>query len=131
MTALISKNLKSPPAARRVSVKNRWKLLDLLHFCVDAHFCLDVPTDCTTLSLVFRGDIPWQGSLLLPRANHLKEVLSMSDETGEERRPLLIRLPHEVASWIEKEAARNRASRNSEIIRAIRLRMDTEPKRVA
>jgi hypothetical protein len=67
----------------------------------------------------------------------------MSDETGDEteRRPLtagrlpgpdlplLVRLPYEVAAWIEKEAVRNCASRNSEIIRSIRARMDAEPKR--
>ncbi len=56
----------------------------------------------------------------------------MSDETGEERRPLLIRLPHDVASWVAKEAARNCASKNSEIIRAVRrAMMDSEPPKKA
>jgi hypothetical protein len=45
---------------------------------------------------------------------------------------VLVRLPHELKAWIEREAARNGASQNSEIIRAIRARMmDTEPKRTA
>jgi hypothetical protein len=40
-----------------------------------------------------------------------------------EAAPILARLPHDVKSWIEREAARNGASQNSEIIRAIRARM--------
>jgi hypothetical protein len=40
---------------------------------------------------------------------------------------VLVRLPRELKAWIEREAARNGASQNSEIIRAIRNRMiDTE-----
>jgi predicted HicB family RNase H-like nuclease len=35
-----------------------------------------------------------------------------------------LRLPHELKAWIEQEAARNGASQNSEIIRAIRTKMD-------
>jgi hypothetical protein len=36
---------------------------------------------------------------------------------------VLVRLPRELKAWIEREAARNGASQNSEIIRAIRTRM--------
>ena len=39
---------------------------------------------------------------------------------------LLVRMPKEVKSWIEREAAYNGSSQNSEIIRAIRCRMDAE-----
>lgn len=39
---------------------------------------------------------------------------------------VLVRLPRDVKSWIEREAARNGASQNSEIVRAIRARMDGE-----
>jgi hypothetical protein len=35
----------------------------------------------------------------------------------------LLRLPHELKRWIEREASFNGASQNSEIIRAIRARM--------
>jgi Arc-like DNA binding domain len=45
---------------------------------------------------------------------------------------LLVRLPREVKDFIEREAAYNGASQNSEIIRAIRLRMDNrQPERTA
>ena len=45
---------------------------------------------------------------------------------------VLLRLPRDVKDWVEKEAARTLASQNSEIIRAIRIRMDSEPpKKVA
>ena len=43
----------------------------------------------------------------------------------------LIRLPNDVLSWVEQEAARSLASRNSEIVRAIRQRMDSEPPKKA
>jgi hypothetical protein len=36
----------------------------------------------------------------------------------------LLRLPKDVLSWFEQEAARSLASRNSEIVRALRARMD-------
>ena len=35
-----------------------------------------------------------------------------------------IRLPSDLKTWIEREAKRNGASRNAEIIRALRARMD-------
>lgn len=39
---------------------------------------------------------------------------------------ILVRLPRDVKTWIERQAKRNRASQNSEIIRSIRIRMDGE-----
>jgi hypothetical protein len=47
---------------------------------------------------------------------------------------MVVRLPSDVKGWIEQEAERNCASQNSEIIRSVRARMDTEqqqPKRAA
>jgi hypothetical protein len=37
---------------------------------------------------------------------------------------VLVRLPPDVKRWLEREAARNAGSQNSEIIRCIRDRMD-------
>jgi hypothetical protein len=49
-----------------------------------------------------------------------------------ERQPLSIRLPREIKTWLEAEAARNDRTQNSEIIRTLRARMDAEqPKRAA
>jgi hypothetical protein len=39
-----------------------------------------------------------------------------------EKACLLVRLPRELKAWIEREATRNGASQNSEIIRSIRAR---------
>jgi len=39
---------------------------------------------------------------------------------------VLFRMPKDVKIWLEREAARNAASQNSEIIRCIRARMDAE-----
>jgi hypothetical protein len=45
---------------------------------------------------------------------------------------LLLRLPKDVKSWIEREASYNGSSQNSEIIRSIRCRMDSQrPARMA
>jgi hypothetical protein len=45
---------------------------------------------------------------------------------------MVIRMPRDVKGWIEREAERNCASQNSEIIRSIRIRMEAEePKRAA
>jgi Arc/MetJ-type ribon-helix-helix transcriptional regulator len=44
---------------------------------------------------------------------------------------MYIRLPLEMKEWIEREAERNYVSQNSEIIRAIRSRMDSEPPKKA
>ena len=40
-----------------------------------------------------------------------------------DRKPMQLRLPLDVKSWIAAEAAKNGASQNSEIIRAIRAAM--------
>jgi hypothetical protein len=37
---------------------------------------------------------------------------------------MVIRVPREMKSWLEREAERNCASQNSEVVRSIRLRMD-------
>jgi hypothetical protein len=54
---------------------------------------------------------------------------------GSERETVavLVRLPPDVKLWLEREAARNAGSRNSEIVRSIRKRMDSEkqPERAA
>jgi Arc-like DNA binding domain len=49
----------------------------------------------------------------------------------EETTTFLIRLPNDVLSWVEQEAARSLASRNSEIVRIVRQRMDAaeQPKK--
>jgi hypothetical protein len=39
---------------------------------------------------------------------------------------VLVRLPEDVKAFLDREAERNFASRNSEIIRSIRVRMETE-----
>lgn len=49
----------------------------------------------------------------------------------EETTTFLIRLPNDVLSWVEKEAARSLASRNSEIVRSVRARMDAEQSKKA
>jgi hypothetical protein len=52
------------------------------------------------------------------------------DET--ERRPFVtVRLPPDVKTWLQHEAARYGASENSEIVRALRARMDIEPPKKA
>jgi len=38
----------------------------------------------------------------------------------------LVCLPNDLLSWVEKEAQRTLASRNSEIVRTLRARMDAE-----
>ncbi|MFD0978044.1 Arc family DNA-binding protein [Tropicimonas aquimaris] len=40
------------------------------------------------------------------------------------RRPLQLRLPPELKDWIAHQAQRNNASQNSEIVRAVRERME-------
>jgi hypothetical protein len=48
-----------------------------------------------------------------------------------DRKPLQLRLPPDLKEWLRDEADRNGASQNSEVIRAIRERMErttaTEP----
>ena len=41
---------------------------------------------------------------------------------------LMLRLPPELKGWLEQEAERNWTSQNAEIIRAIRARMEAEPR---
>jgi hypothetical protein len=41
---------------------------------------------------------------------------------------ILVRLPVEIKIWLEMEAARNRASQNSEIVRTLRARIDAGQK---
>ncbi len=40
------------------------------------------------------------------------------------RKPLQLRLPPDLKNWVAEQAAMNTASQNSEIVRAIRERMD-------
>lgn len=47
-----------------------------------------------------------------------------------DRKPLQLRLPPDLKVWLEAEAAKNGASQNSEVIRAIRaamVRTDLQP----
>lgn len=47
-----------------------------------------------------------------------------------DRKPLQLRLPTDLKAWLNAEAEKNGASQNSEVIRAIRERMeriDTNP----
>lgn len=41
-----------------------------------------------------------------------------------DRKPLQLRLPADLKDWLKTEAEKNGASQNSEIIRAIRERME-------
>jgi hypothetical protein len=41
----------------------------------------------------------------------------------------LVCLPNDLLSWVEQEAQRTLASRNSEIVRTLRARMDAEQRR--
>jgi hypothetical protein len=38
---------------------------------------------------------------------------------------LLVRLPVELKEWLEKESLRNLSSQTSEVVRAVRLRMES------
>jgi hypothetical protein len=51
--------------------------------------------------------------------------------TKEDTTKVLIRLPLDVNAWVSKEAARTLSSRNSEIIRTLRDRMDAEESKKA
>lgn len=42
----------------------------------------------------------------------------------DQRKPMQLRLPPDLKRWIEEEAERNGCSQNSEVIRAVRERMD-------
>jgi predicted HicB family RNase H-like nuclease len=41
-----------------------------------------------------------------------------------DRKPMQLRLPPDLKAWLHEEAARNGSSQNSEVIRAIRERME-------
>lgn len=41
-----------------------------------------------------------------------------------QRKPMQLRLPADLKQWIEEQAERNGCSQNSEIIRAVRERME-------
>ncbi|MFY9955843.1 hypothetical protein [Bradyrhizobium sp.] len=41
-------------------------------------------------------------------------------------KPVMLRLPADVKTWLEQEAARMMASQNSEIVRCLRARMDAD-----
>ncbi len=41
-----------------------------------------------------------------------------------ERKPLQLRLPADLKAWIAAQAERNESSQNSEVIRAVRERME-------
>jgi hypothetical protein len=46
-----------------------------------------------------------------------------------DRAEMVVRIPKDVKTWLEKEAARTGASQNSEIVRSLRARMDSEPEK--
>jgi hypothetical protein len=50
-----------------------------------------------------------------------------------DRAEMVVRMPQDVKGWLEKEAARTGASQNSEIVRSIRSRMESQqqPERAA
>lgn len=41
-----------------------------------------------------------------------------------DRKPMQLRLPHDLKLWIAAQAAKNTNSQNSEVVRAIRERME-------
>jgi hypothetical protein len=43
-----------------------------------------------------------------------------------ERTEMLVRLPQDVKGWLERQAEKNCASQNSEVVRAVRARMESE-----
>jgi hypothetical protein len=46
-----------------------------------------------------------------------------------DRAEMVVRIPKDVKTWLEKEAARTGASQNSEVVRSLRARMDSEPEK--
>lgn len=44
-----------------------------------------------------------------------------------DRKPMQLRLPPDLKAWLAAEAARNGASQNSEVIRALRLAKERSP----
>jgi predicted HicB family RNase H-like nuclease len=47
--------------------------------------------------------------------------MMIHDET--ERRPLMVRLPEEIKTWIEEKAAEDERSQNTVVVRILRARM--------
>ena len=45
-----------------------------------------------------------------------------------DRKPLQLRLPHDLKDWLRAEAEKNGASQNSEVIRALRAAMERDLK---
>ncbi len=45
-----------------------------------------------------------------------------------DRAEMVVRIPQDVKAWLQREAALNCASQNSEIIRCLRARMDRDQK---
>jgi hypothetical protein len=50
----------------------------------------------------------------------------MMNQAESEFRTMSIRLPHDIKTWLEAEAARNDRSQGSEVIRTLRARMRAE-----
>ena len=46
--------------------------------------------------------------------------------TNKAVKTLLVRMPVEVKEWLENESDRNLSSQGSEVVRAVRLRMESE-----
>jgi hypothetical protein len=66
---------------------------------------------------------------VLPPIAEVEE--SMPRIKSDERPTMLIRVPRDVKEWLEREAARTLASQNSEVVRCIRARMESEQARAA
>jgi hypothetical protein len=68
--------------------------------------------------------IPIQITMISSRSspkNWQKATAMMSDET--ERRPLVVRLPEEIKTWIEEKAVQDERSQNTVVVRILRARM--------
>ena len=51
-------------------------------------------------------------------------AMSYQEATMTNRKPFQLRLPDDLKAWIEEQARLNGASQNSEVIRALRERME-------
>lgn len=47
------------------------------------------------------------------------------DEPVTERRPLSVRIPADIRTWLQAEAVRNGGSQSSEVVRILRARLDS------
>jgi hypothetical protein len=59
--------------------------------------------------------------------NWQKATMMMSDET--ERRPLVVRMPEEIKTWIEEKAVQDERSQNTVVVRILRARMMMDAER--